>query len=80
MPHLTYVRCRRCGGRPETEDGYCDRCQEIVSLLASESLRSVSIVCSHCGRTFTEKKFDSHRWFCYRRHPDLVIRGRRRRR
>jgi predicted amidophosphoribosyltransferase len=71
--------CRRCGGRPETEDGYCDRCQEIVSLLDSESLR-VSVVCSHCGKTFTEKKFDRHRWSCYYRDRTLVITGRRRRR
>ena len=79
MPSLTYARCRRCGAPDTNETGLCDRCAEYTSLIEGESLR-VSVVCSHCGQTFTEKKFERHRWSCFYRDRSLVIKGHRRRR
>jgi hypothetical protein len=56
----------------------CERYEEHRRLLAGE--RALPVICSHCGETFTEKKFDRHRWSCFYRDRTLVVRGQRRRR
>lgn len=79
---MHYPLCVRCY-RPKpyvNDEGLCEICEEYGRLIARESLRVMGIVCSHCGQTFTEKKFDRHRWSCFYRDRTLVIRGQRRRR
>ena len=69
-------RCRRCANPSDGE--YCDACSEYRSLVEVESLRRVSIICSHCGQSFDDKGFERHRWSCFYRDRSLVIKGRRR--
>ena len=79
MSSFFYVRC----GRPKSylnESGVCELCEEYDRVLVGESLRELPVLCSHCGRTFTEKQFDRHRWTCYYRDPMLVVKGEHRRR
>ena len=78
MPTMTYqLVCRRCGRHDVIADGLCDRCLEYRS---SAFDRVESIVCAHCGKSFSEKKFGHHRWtIYYRTHHALTPVGRRKR-
>jgi hypothetical protein len=60
-------------------EGLCEPCEEYDQLTSREALRVLPIICSHCGRSFTDKAFDRHRWNCFYRDRTLVIKGRRRR-
>ena len=76
MYHYANQHCRRCG---KSSDGdYCDACSEYRSLVEVESLRRMPIICSHCGQSFDDKKFERHRWACFYRDRFLVIKGHRR--
>jgi NMD protein affecting ribosome stability and mRNA decay len=55
---------KRCGAPDVVADGLCDQCLELTSSVFD---RADSIVCAHCGKSFSEKKFDAHRWSVYYR-------------
>ena len=78
MPTMTYqLVCRRCGRHDVVADGLCDRCLEYTSSVFD---RLASIVCAHCGKSFSEKKWDAHRWSVYyRTNHTTTPSGRRRR-
>ncbi len=78
---MTHTICARCHRRKPylNDNGLCEICEEYDRMIAHETLRDV-LICSHCGQTFTEKKFEQHRWRCYYRDRSLVIKGSRKRR